>query len=56
MLRKGDILNLVTAGGAGYGPPDKRDPAAVLRDVEQGYLTFETAHKFYGDRFKALQG
>jgi N-methylhydantoinase B len=48
MLRKGDIMTLVTAGGAGYGPPEKRDPKLIERDVAQGYLTAGTAQKFYG--------
>ena len=48
MLRKGDILTLITCGGAGYGPPAERDPSAVRHDVEQGYLSPETAAAFYG--------
>ncbi len=48
MLRKGDVLTLVTSGGAGYGPPADRDPAAVRDDVEQGYLSPETATAVYG--------
>ena len=40
--------------GAGYGPPEKRDPARVRRDVEQGYLSPETARRVYGDRFRDL--
>lgn len=47
-LRKGDILTLYTAGGGGFGPIAERDPKSVTRDVRQGYLTAETAHRVYG--------
>jgi N-methylhydantoinase B len=47
-LRKGDILTLYTAGGAGYGPPWERDPRLVREDVRQGYLTAKTAAAYYG--------
>ncbi len=47
-LRKGDILTLYTAGGAGYGPPSQRDPRLVREVVRQGYLTPATAAACYG--------
>ncbi|MET4805985.1 N-methylhydantoinase B [Limibacillus sp. MBR-115] len=47
-LRKGDILTLYTAGGAGYGPVGERPSEAVRRDVEHGYITPETAKSVYG--------
>lgn len=47
-LKKGDIMTLITAGGGGYGPPEKRDPASVKNDIAQGYLTAETARRIYG--------
>jgi len=34
-------------GGGGYGDPARRDPAAVLRDVEDGYVTQEGARQNY---------
>jgi len=46
-LRKGDVLTLYTAGGAGYGPVSERDPKAVENDVRQGYLSAETAKTSY---------
>ena len=47
-LRKGDILTLWTAGGAGYGPPSEREPELVARDVRNGVITAETASRIYG--------
>jgi N-methylhydantoinase B len=35
-------------GGAGYGNPFERDPAAVLKDVLNGYVTLEAAARDYG--------
>ena len=32
-----------SAGGAGYGPGYGRDPALVLADVREGYITVERA-------------
>ena len=48
ILRKGDILTIYTAGGAGYGNPAERSAAEVRRDVEQGFLTAATARSVYG--------
>jgi N-methylhydantoinase B len=35
-------------GGAGYGAPAERDPAAVRRDLALGYITVEAAREVYG--------
>ena len=32
-LQPGDVISIQSCGGGGYGPPEARDPAAVLRDV-----------------------
>lgn len=44
----GDLFGRPTAGGGGYGDPLKRDPEAVLRDVEDDYVSVERAAKDYG--------
>jgi len=31
-LRRGEIVEVITAGAGGYGPPDARDPEALARD------------------------
>ncbi len=41
-LRQGDGVFLRTPGGGGYGDPAGRDPAAVARDRENGYLDDES--------------
>jgi N-methylhydantoinase B len=33
MLRTGDIVEIITPGAGGYGPPAERDPAAIARDL-----------------------
>jgi N-methylhydantoinase B len=47
-LRPGDRLTLVEAGGGGIGDPRRRDPAKVLEDVTEGYVTREAARRIYG--------
>jgi N-methylhydantoinase B len=36
------------AGGGGFGDPLERDPAAVVEDVADGYVSIERARKDYG--------
>jgi N-methylhydantoinase B/oxoprolinase/acetone carboxylase alpha subunit len=35
-------------GGGGVGDPGQRDPAALRRDIEAGYVTPEGARRDYG--------
>ena len=44
----GERLVLHTPGGAGFGDPHERDPAAVAADVAAGHLSRETAKAVYG--------
>jgi N-methylhydantoinase B len=44
-LRKGDVLRIITPGGGGFGPPEKRDPALIRRDLEEGKITAGTARR-----------
>ena len=44
----GDEFGRATAGGGGLGDPLERDPEAVMRDVEDDYVTLERAKKDYG--------
>ena len=37
-----------SAGGGGFGPPWERDPMLVLRDVEDGLVSSESAGEVYG--------
>lgn len=48
ILRKGDILTIYTAGGGGYGSPRERSRADIAHDVEQGFLSADSARAVYG--------
>jgi len=43
-----DVFRLETPGGGGMGDPLTRDPAAVLRDVMNGYVSVDKAFESYG--------
>ncbi len=47
-IARGQRLRLETPGGGGYGDARTRDPGAVLRDVQLGYVTREAAARDYG--------
>jgi N-methylhydantoinase B len=47
-LKAGDVLRIERSGGAGCGPARKRDPDAVRRDVEDGYVSVAAAREQYG--------
>jgi N-methylhydantoinase B len=42
-LGQGDLLTVRTGGGAGYGPVEERDTAAILRDLREGRISEERA-------------
>ena len=44
----GDRFTRPSAGGGGFGDPLERDPAAVVEDVADGYVSVERAKKDYG--------
>jgi N-methylhydantoinase B len=46
-LRAGEIIEVVTAGSGGYGPPAERDSAAIRRDVAEGRIAAVTAAAVY---------
>jgi N-methylhydantoinase B len=46
-LKTGDVFRLETPGGGGWGDPAMRDPALVLADVSEGYVTPERAAATY---------
>jgi len=47
-LRKHQRVRLESPGGGGYGDPMKRAPEAVLRDVQNGFVSVEGARRDYG--------
>ncbi len=47
-LKQGDVLTIFTGGGAGYGEPGDRDRDDVRRDLEDGYVSPDTAMRYHG--------
>ena len=47
-IGSGDVFSRSTAGGGGLGDPLERDPEAVMRDVEDDYVSLERAKTDYG--------
>ena len=47
-MQAGERFLLQSAGGGGYGDPRHRDPAALARDLAEGYVSAEAAKKDYG--------
>lgn len=47
-LRAGDVVEIVTPGAGGYGPPGERPPAQVARDVAEGRISPGMAAAIYG--------
>ena len=53
-IEPGDMFSRPTAGGGGLGDPLERDPEAVMRDVEDDYVSLERAKKDYGVALKVI--
>jgi N-methylhydantoinase B len=47
-LKAGDWLEVITPGAGGYGPPNKRDRAALARDLAEGVIDAAAARDIYG--------
>lgn len=47
-LEEGDIVEINTPGGGGYGNPKERDPELVIKDVLDEKISPESARKHYG--------
>ncbi len=47
-LPEGSLLVDYVAGGGGFGDPLDREPEAVLKDFGRGWVSRETAERFYG--------
>ena len=44
----GSVVDMITPGSGGFGPPAERDPAAIARDLADGYVTEAGAREHYG--------
>lgn len=51
VLNKGDVIEIRTAGGGGYGDPRERAPEAICEDVINGLISPERAASIYGYQF-----
>jgi N-methylhydantoinase B len=49
-LKAGDRFLLQSAGGGGYGDSRRRDPAALARDLAEGYVTEQGAKNEYTNK------
>jgi len=47
-VHEGDIVEVWSSGGGGYGNPIERDPEAVARDVLFGFVSVDAARAVYG--------
>ena len=47
-LAPGEVFSMTWQGGGGYGDPLTRDPAAVVRDVDEQKITLAAATDVYG--------
>ena len=47
LVRPGETVTFLTAGGGGYGDPSERNSGAVKRDVALGYVSRERAKQHY---------
>ena len=46
-VKPGDVVSYRTCGGGGWGPPEERDPALVLRDVREAKVSLKRARTAY---------
>jgi N-methylhydantoinase B len=44
----GSIIDMVTPGSGGFGPPAQRDPGAIEADLRDGYVTPQGVGRDYG--------
>ncbi|MET0207748.1 MAG: hydantoinase B/oxoprolinase family protein [Burkholderiaceae bacterium] len=55
VMKLGDIATFETPGGGGMYPPERRAPAAVLKDLENGVVSAASALRDYGVKQPAEQ-
>jgi N-methylhydantoinase B len=44
----GSVIEMITPGSGGFGPPAERDRAAIGRDLRDGYVSTASAERDYG--------
>ena len=48
LVTKGDLIQIMTPGGGGFGDPLDRSAELVLEDVKEGYVSPDSARRDYG--------
>lgn len=51
-LKKGDTLTIVTGSGGGYGEPKKRSEKNILEDIDNEFISKDSANKIYNLNIK----
>ena len=51
-IKEGDIIEILTPGGGGWGNPFERDIGKVDSDIHEGFISTESAAEDYGVVFK----
>lgn len=54
-IKRGQHVRIESPGGGGYGPAERRDPAAVAADLRLGYVTSAGAARDYPTAADALR-
>jgi N-methylhydantoinase B len=54
-VEAGDLYELHTGGGGGYGEPEERDPHAVAEDLAEGLITLTHARRWYPNAFDSRE-
>jgi len=47
-LNADDVIQVMTATGAGWGDPMERPLELVKQDLKNGYITLEQANRYFG--------
>jgi len=55
-VKEGDLIEVWSSGGGGYGDPLTRDPELVVRDVRLGIVSLEAAREVYGVAVRPPEG
>ena len=53
ILKPGDHIHLLEAGGGGFGEPTERAHDLVLSDVRNGFVSLDDAQRDYGVEISA---
>jgi len=55
-LNTDDVIQVMTATGAGWGDPVERPLELVEQDLRNGYIALEQANRYYGLDKRSKEG